>query len=119
MFRKTTKKKKNSGGNGLIIWVVLQSMVSDIAAGLACKLAARAARYTLMLSNACAKVSRFPAVRSFRSPMASGYHVEQFQNYLNSKQQCIQFTSETETNNRLNFLDVTITKLGSSFSTSM
>ena len=85
-------------------------MVSDIAAGLACKLAARAARYTLMLSNACAKVtSRFPAVRSFRSPMASGYHVEQFQNYLNSKQQCIQFTSETETNNTLIFLDVTIT----------
>ena len=49
----------------LINWVVLQSMVSDIAVGLACNRTARAARYTLMLSNACAKLTcHFPAVRS-------------------------------------------------------
>ena len=43
-------------------------------------------------------------------------HVNRFYNYSNSKHSNIKFTSETEVNNCLNFLDVGINRINNSFS---
>ena len=50
---------------------------------------------------------------------ASPDHVNPFLNYLNSQHQNIEFTHETERDNKLNFLDVMVQKTDSSFSTSI
>ena len=47
----------------------------------------------------------------------SKHQVELFENYLNNQHHNIKFTHETETNNQLNFLDVTVTHLNGSLST--
>ena len=44
---------------------------------------------------------------------------EQFLSYLNTKHPNITFTKETETNNQLSFLDITITKNNNNFQTSI
>ena len=46
-------------------------------------------------------------------------HVSKFLDYLNSQHSCIKFTIDIEDNNRLNFLDVDITKTENSFQTSV
>ena len=51
----------------------------------------------------------------FRSPS----HVQLFLTYLNSQHQSIEFTCESEKNNKIYFLDITIDKCSNNFSTSL
>ena len=46
-------------------------------------------------------------------------HIQPFLEYLNSKHSNIQFTTEVETENKLSFLDISITKCNSKFNTSI
>ena len=51
----------------------------------------------------------------FRSPS----HVQLFLTYLNSQDQSIEFSSESEKNYKISFLDITIDKFSNDFSTSL
>ena len=49
----------------------------------------------------------------------SKYHIEKFRNYLNRQHKNIKFTSETENENSMSFVDIKITRDNNKFLTSV
>ena len=49
----------------------------------------------------------------------SKHHIEKFRNYLNRQHKNIKFTSETENENSISFLDIKITRVNNKFMTSV